>query len=341
MRPKSMILILIALGCGLIASIGISQVVERGGGEVVQEIETSPIYVAVSDVDIGDELNAQRIKLEEWPIDRIPPGAVTSTEQLENMAPRQRLFSGEPILIGKLASKDSLTSASTTIRQGHRVMSVKVSMDTAVSHLIEPGDHVDVLAFVRGRGNTASKASTILSNIEVFAINNVTDRMPDESGSLQAKTVSLQVTPQQAQKLMFFSEQGRLRLTLRSPGDEVDNTSEEVAPEEVVPEENVAVRSTITVEDVPPGFRMQILDGSGHAREFEFGEEGELPIELTAKVAPNPTATPTPPFAPPGAMGIIPPRPGAEIPVPSGENERSSEPVIDETRDLNLGVIEF
>ena len=88
MRPKSMILILIALGCGLIASIGISQVVEKNGNGEVEKVQTSPIYVASQDINLKEELTAQRVKLEEWPVDRIPPGAVTTPEQMEDMLPK-------------------------------------------------------------------------------------------------------------------------------------------------------------------------------------------------------------------------------------------------------------
>ncbi len=294
MRPKSMILILIALGCGLIASIGISQVVERGAEEAAEEIQTNPIYVAMTDIDIGEELNAQRVKLEEWPIDRIPAGAVTTAEQIEGMAPRQRLFAGEPILLGKLANKDKLTSASWRIKPGHRVMSVKVSMDTAVSHLIQPGDHVDMLAFVRGRRGKSSTAEIVLSNIEVFAINSQTTRLTNEDGTtIQAKTVSLQVTPDQANKLVYYAEQGRLRLTLRSPDDKSIGANDEfnlTKPEEPKP---TIIEPEPIVDDFSNDFQMQVLDGTGRARVFAWDADQpeQLPREIGVGVVeanPNP-----------------------------------------------------
>ena len=72
MRPKSMVLILIALGCGLIASIGISQVVDKGGKDEAPEVQLAPVYVAALDVPSHQKLNAQSVKLEEWPVDRNP-----------------------------------------------------------------------------------------------------------------------------------------------------------------------------------------------------------------------------------------------------------------------------
>ena len=68
MRAKSMVLILIALACGLIASIGISQVMESGIGREAAA-PTEKIYVALADIDIGKKLDENNLKLEAWPKD--------------------------------------------------------------------------------------------------------------------------------------------------------------------------------------------------------------------------------------------------------------------------------
>ena len=96
MRPKSMVLILIALGCGLIASIGISQVVERRNDQGAGTLETAEIFVASVDVPIGDSLSAQMVRLEEWPKDKIPNGAIGTFEDLEGRRPKQPLFEDTP-----------------------------------------------------------------------------------------------------------------------------------------------------------------------------------------------------------------------------------------------------
>ena len=90
MRPKSMILIVVALGCGLIASIGISQVLESRSAEPVV-VPTEKIYVAIKDVPLGSVLNAQMVRMEEWPQDKVPEGAVKSLERIEGRRPLTRL----------------------------------------------------------------------------------------------------------------------------------------------------------------------------------------------------------------------------------------------------------
>jgi pilus assembly protein CpaB len=74
MRMKSLILIFIALGCGLVASIGISQVMDRGGGG--GNVEMDRVLVALADIDIGSRLSDKNVKLEDWPKNKVPEGAV-------------------------------------------------------------------------------------------------------------------------------------------------------------------------------------------------------------------------------------------------------------------------
>ncbi len=65
MRTKSLILIFIALGCGLVASIGISQVMESRGGQS-PTVEMSPILVALADIDIGPRIGTTLQLRYEW-----------------------------------------------------------------------------------------------------------------------------------------------------------------------------------------------------------------------------------------------------------------------------------
>jgi pilus assembly protein CpaB len=83
MRPKTLILFFVAIGCGLVASIGVSQYMEKARGSAGLQLETQKIYVAASEINIGDTLDDKNIKLEEWPKDRIPEGAVTELKDLE------------------------------------------------------------------------------------------------------------------------------------------------------------------------------------------------------------------------------------------------------------------
>ena len=223
MRPKSMVLILVALGCGLVASIGISQVMEnRAGQGIVEAMETQEIYVTMGDIAVGTPLTPQLVKLEEWPRDRVPVGAITKLEELEGKMPKTPLFAGEPLMAAKLAS--DLGGTGERIPSGYRVMSVKVSMDTGVSGLILPGDRVDILVFLKRSGEISKTGTrTILRDVRIFAIGSQINREAGEDGKVgNYKTVSVLVKPEQVEKLMLASELGSLRLSLRRADDDVD-----------------------------------------------------------------------------------------------------------------------
>lgn len=230
MRPKSLVLIVIALGCGLVASIGISQVLERQTAPAAPQVEMENIFVAIEDIDINEPITPQMIKLEPWPADKIPEGALRDLEGLENRRPRSRLFAGEVILEGKLFGSEEDRGASKLIPKGYRVHSVRVTAESAASGLILPGDRVDVLVYLQvqsqlSQGNRQRMKKqltrTILTNCRVFAVNERIHRETDAEGnSIAAKTVSLLVTPKQVEILVLASQLGSLSLSLRPPDEE-------------------------------------------------------------------------------------------------------------------------
>lgn len=226
MRPKSMVLIMIALGCGLVASIGISQVMENRAGQGNGEaVETKEIYVAVADIPVGTALTPELVKLEKWPSDRVPLGWINKIEDIQGKMPRSPLYSGEPIMTAKLS--DSLGGTGERIPKGYRVMSVKVSTDTGVSGLILPGDRVDVLVFLKQSGEIVRTGTrTILRDVCIFAVDGKINRETDpDGGVVNVKTVSVLVKPEQVERLMLANQLGRLSLSLRR-ADDVDTQAE-------------------------------------------------------------------------------------------------------------------
>ncbi len=221
MRVKTLVLVMIAMVCGLLATIGISQVIDRQNQNKTVS-ETVKVFVAATDVDIGAAFNAQNVKLEEWPKDRLPDGAILKLEDLENRYARQRLFPGEPILAAKLM--DSNADNSLTIPEGYRACSIKVSGEVVVGNLVKPGDRVDVIVFLRRGGDVPLTGTrTILRDVRVWAVNAKTERSVDDQGQVNlAQTVSLLVTPKQVEVLTLAAELGQLRLSLRRPNDPLE-----------------------------------------------------------------------------------------------------------------------
>lgn len=226
MRPKSLILFVLALGCGLVAAIGINQVMANRGNAPALTGETQPIFVALADVELGEPLAPAVLKLEPWPKDKVPVGALSKIEDIEGRRPRTKLFAGEPILENKLLSKDaSLQGASGFIPKGMRVCAVKVDAVSGSSGLLLPGDRVDVLVQIQAnpsRGINETSARTILQDVKVFAVNDTFRRehKDKDEEAITAKTVSLLVKPDEAELITLASELGAVRLVMRSTEDD-------------------------------------------------------------------------------------------------------------------------
>lgn len=227
MRPKTLILFIVAIGCGLVASIGVSQYMEKAKGNSTAAVETAKIYVATTEISPGERLDAKNVRLEEWPKDRIPEGAISDLKQLEEKFPRSRLYKGEPILMAKLS--DTMDgNLLQTIPEGFRVIALKVDETTSGGGLIRPGDRVDLVVFLRKSAEIPETGTrTILRDVNVFAVSGETERHMDKQGvAREVRTVSLLVTPRQAESVTLAKEVGILSLTLRRPGDPVEEVGD-------------------------------------------------------------------------------------------------------------------
>jgi pilus assembly protein CpaB len=255
MRPKSLALLLLALGCGLVASIGITRVMTKWNGEAEATAgDGKGIFVAAIDVGMGDVLTPAMLRQEDWPKDKTPAGAITQLKDIEGRRARARLYVGEPILENRLfAPGTSQQGASGMITKGFRIVPVKVDLVSGGSSLILPGDRVDVMVHLvrdQTRGIKETITRTILQDVKVFAVNDVLDVEKEKEGSksINAKTISLLVTPKQASIVMLATQMGIVHLVMRSPDAEQQSENAEARPGELFGE---PVKSPKDKDDEP------------------------------------------------------------------------------------------
>jgi pilus assembly protein CpaB len=228
MRMKSLVLIFIALGCGLVASIGISQVMSNSkGGPGTVEME--PILVTLTDIDINSDFNANNVKLEPWPKIKMPEGAYRSLDEVKDKFARQRFIKGEPILVDKVS--DTKGAVAPSIPAGFRVMPVKVEEDT-VMRGIAPGDRVDINLYVKRSEEISEPGTyTIMQAVRVFAVGAKIDKDNDaKTADAQFRTISLLVTPEQMRHLTGAIQIGKIGLALRNPNEPLDEKGDAVTP---------------------------------------------------------------------------------------------------------------
>ena len=225
MRPKSAILLILALGCGLIAAIGVTQVINRDTQANVQQADTRPIIVALRDINPGEIITPEMVKLEPWPKEKIPTDAVDQIEKVQGCRARDDIYMGSPIHERQLLGQGfERQTASDNIPKGYRVVGVKVDMVSGAG-LIQPGDRVDVLVNISKnpmKGVHETRTQTILQDIKVFAVEDKFKVDLDDDGkkSNPAKVIQLLVTPAQAETLVLAQQLGKVQLTMRPPGGE-------------------------------------------------------------------------------------------------------------------------
>lgn len=229
MRAKSLLLLIIALGCGTVASVGISQVMmEQKQGN--NEPPTVEIYVAVKDVDVNQKLTTDLIKLEKWPQNRVPDGAIFKLEDVENRFVRQRMYPGEPILAGKL--NNTIVGVDTEIPRGFRVFDLSVNERNGGSGYIKPGARVDVLGTFKV--NNVTESRVVMRNVRIFGINGVTVRDTEPGTNSRATTFQLLVHESQMDALNLATALGELRCTLRGTVENQDTSDTTDTGEEFI-----------------------------------------------------------------------------------------------------------
>ncbi len=304
MRAKSLILLVIALGCGMIAAVGVSKAIMDKAPDQAAEANVE-IFVAVKDLPHAQKVSADSVKLEKWPKSRVPEGALVNLTDVEGKFTNQQIFVGEPILSRKLA--DSRESFSTAIPPGYRVFDIPGS-----AGYIKPGDHVDILGtFKTGNHGPVAETRTVMRNVQVFGINGVTtrDSETDNAGG-RGSVFQLLVKESQLEALTLANSMGELRMNLR-PFEEAtieraDNgesflswiKQEESSKNQPVKQEHVAA-VTQSLDSLfpggeeavppPPKHKMLIITPTG-SKTYTWSDSTEMPQEMSptdASISPN------------------------------------------------------
>ena len=226
MRAKSILLLMLALGCGLVASIGITQMVGKHGEDQPPADDSETVVLAARDIGMGDPIKPEMLHLEQWPNGKAPSGVLKKIEDLQGRRSRADDRGRRADLGNQLLAKDAdYFGPSMAIPRGFRAVPVKVDPTIGSVNMLRPGDHVDIL--VHGNGDAGGNPNnagtqTILQNIKVFAIDNEYDaKVAGEKGDKLAsvKIISLLATPEESEILLDATEWGKIQLVMRSPED--------------------------------------------------------------------------------------------------------------------------
>ena len=247
MNGKSLIMLGLAILCGLGAMYGTSRMLIKDRGKTAQE--TQDVLVAVRDLKIEELLKPDMVKVVQMPRANLPPGTFTSYKDVEDRWVQIKTLEDEPIVDRKLAPKGSPAGIIARIPDGMRAFAVEVNEQSGVSGFILPDHRVDVV-HTDVAPNGKSEAETILQDVLVLASGTTFTRPEDRS--IQAHTVTLAVTPDQVDVLVGAKARGALTLALRGINDRKAIPRHKVNPDPAPPPTAVAIVEPAPAMPPPP-----------------------------------------------------------------------------------------
>jgi pilus assembly protein CpaB len=212
---------LLMIGISILAALAAVWVAARW---VAREatMNTSKVVVAAQDIPIGTQLTSQMLRVTDWPAASIPAGSVQDENRLVERVVLTAIHKDEPVLLAKLAPEGARAGLSSIVSKGKRAITVKVNEVVGVAGFALPGNFVDVMVNTQedgkrqsDRDNTLSKI--VLERILVLAVAQETNT--DANKPRVVSAVTLEVTPEEAERLDLARSVGSLSLVLRNQVD--------------------------------------------------------------------------------------------------------------------------
>ncbi|MEO5902704.1 MAG: Flp pilus assembly protein CpaB [Gemmatimonadaceae bacterium] len=187
----------------------------NGGGN---GITMQKVVVANRDIPEGVTIDRVALTTADWPIQTVPPGAFSNVDSIAGRISRVVIYNGEPLLPARLAPIGTGPGLEIKIPPGQRAMAVRINDVAGISGLLQPQSRVDVLVTIKEANSDRQVAKLFMSNMLVLSVGTEVQR--DTQGKpIDAKTVTLAVTPEEAERLAIAMNTGAIQLVLRGYGD--------------------------------------------------------------------------------------------------------------------------
>lgn len=250
-----------------------------------QTAQGATAICSVVDLPVGARIEPSQVKTASWPREVLPRGAFSDARALAGRVAVKPITAGDLITEPKLMPVNVSGGSVMTyiVPQGHRAVTVAVNEVAGVAGFITPNSRVDVLLTIPRPGATDDRdniSKIILQNVPVLANGQVTEQKGGKPGVMP--TVTLDVTPEDAEKLVVGTKRGTLQLLLRNVVDVASTETKGAtvakalggaeAPPKVVIRTVAAPRKSapqVVAVAAPPKFSMEVIKGSSKTtREF-------------------------------------------------------------------------
>ncbi len=179
---------------------------------------TRTVVVAARDIPEGQLIDRVALSTVVWPVSMVPANAFSTIDSVSGRVARVSVFTGEAMVPGRLAPTGTGPGLELKIPPGQRAMAVRINDVAGISGLIQPNSRVDVLVTIQSLDSDKQVAKLFMENMRVLSVGTEIQRGSDGKPN-QATTVTLGVTPEEAERLAVAMNTGSIQLVLRGYGD--------------------------------------------------------------------------------------------------------------------------
>lgn len=205
----------------LIASMGVYKfLLDKNRQAERARLQTVGVVVATVDIPLGTTINPNQVATVAWPKDQQPKDAHSDPKKTVGRVAKRDFLRGEPIVESKLVASEKIGGIlSLKVPPGMRAFSVKVNEVVGVGGFIVPDARVDVVVTTSPNPQRQQEqiSKTVLEDVLVLAAGQVIEQK--ENKPVTVNTVTLAVTPEEAEKLALASNDGKIQLVLRHYAD--------------------------------------------------------------------------------------------------------------------------
>jgi pilus assembly protein CpaB len=210
----------ILIAISLLLAVGAAWVANRWliaqAASTVSGPSTVPVLAAAIDIPLGTKIEPRHVVAIQMLAESAPDSAFRDLNAIEGKVAIAEIMKGEMLLAPRFADQGAGSALAAVVGDGMRAVSVRVNDVVGVAGFLLPGNRVDVVAAYRERWGTISE--TVVQNVKVLAIDQTASA--DKNEAVVVRAVTLEVTPQDAEKLILAEQRGDIQLALRNPLDE-------------------------------------------------------------------------------------------------------------------------
>jgi pilus assembly protein CpaB len=246
-QPRAILFMVGSLIGAALVAIAVIRVLQSAQDQVDAAMEapdTVAVVIATRELDMGLTISDDDVIIRHLAPDMVPVDDIyNDREVVVGRTPRAKILPNEPVRRERLASANAGVGLNALIRKGMRAMTVQVDLQSGVGGFIQPGNYVDVIVTIRPddqRGRSKWATETILIGIPVLTVTSTERARPKktEDGKAERRapvrrqkpSVTLELSPEQAEKLALAVSKGDIHLVLRGDLDITTETEQAKSP---------------------------------------------------------------------------------------------------------------